>query len=329
MNVVIIGCGLIGFKRAKALLNGKLVGCADVDIQKAENFAKTFGNIPFFKNSNELLDNVNSDIVIICTPHNQLPEIIKQAVLKGRHVLVEKPAGRFAEELVDIEILAKENKCNVRIGFNHRYHRAFRKANEIVKTGDLGDLYFIRARYGHGGRVGYNKEWRANPAISGGGELIDQGSHLIDLSRMFLGNFSKVEGFAKNYFWDMPVDDNAFLTLTTEKGQTAFLQASCTEWKNLFSFEIYGKYGKLDINGLGGSYGVEKLAYYKMAPEMGPPQTTIWEYPMADDSWEYEFNEFLNDIETKTPSNPGLRDAIENLKIINKIYKNSGYDYNT
>ena len=146
---------------------------------------------------------------------------------------------------------------------------------------------------------------------------------------MFLGNFTKVEGFAKNYFWDMPVDDNAFLTLTTKKGQTAFLQASCTEWKNLFSFEIYGKYGKLDINGLGGSYGVERLAYYKMAPEMGPPETTIWEFPMADDSWEHEFCEFLNDIKTSTPSKPGLEDAIENLKIINKIYKNSGYDYNT
>ena len=329
MNVVIIGCGLIGYKRAKALLNAKLVGCADLDIQKAENFSKTFGGIQFFTNSKDLLDCVSADIVIICTPHNQLPEIIKQAVLKGIHVLVEKPAGRFAEELVDIDMLAKEKKCNVRIGFNHRYHRAFRKANEIINSGVIGDLYFIRARYGHGGRVGYNKEWRANPAISGGGELIDQGSHLIDLSRMFLGNFSKIDGFATNYFWDMPVDDNAFITLTTEKGQTAFLQASCTEWKNMFSFEIYGKYGKLDINGLGGSYGIERIAYYKMAPEMGPPETMIWEYPMADDSWEFEFNEFLSDIKNNTSSKPGLQDAIENLKIINKIYKNSGYDYNT
>jgi len=329
MNVVIVGCGLIGFKRAKALLNAKLVGCADVDLKKAEIFSKTFGGIPFFSDSKDLINNVTSDIVIICTPHNQLPQIIKQAVLEGRHVLVEKPAGRFAEELIDIENLANKNKCNIRIGFNHRYHRAFRKANEIIINGEIGELYFIRARYGHGGRVGYNKEWRANPVISGGGELIDQGSHLIDLSRMFLGNFSKIDGYATNYFWDMPVDDNAFLTLSTEKGQTAFLQVSCTEWKNLFSFEIYGKYGKLAINGLGGSYGVERLAYYKMSPEMGPPETTIWEYPMADDSWEYEFSEFMNDIKTSTASKPGLEDAIENLKIINRIYKNSGYDYNT
>jgi len=329
MNVVIIGCGLIGHKRAKALLNAKLVGCADTDFKKAEAFSNYFGNIPFYTNSNELLKNVISDIVIICTPHNQLPELIRLSILNGRHVLVEKPAGIFANDLKDIENLAKDNNCKIRVGFNHRYHRSFRKANEIVNSGVLGDLYFIRARYGHGGRVGYNKEWRANPAISGGGELIDQGSHLIDLSRMFLGNFKKIEGYATNYFWDMPVDDNAFLILTTENGQTAFLQVSCTEWKNMFSFEIYGQYGKLDINGLGGSYGVERLAYYKMSPEMGPPETTIWEYPMADDSWEYELKEFLNDIETKAPSKPGIQDAIENLKIINQIYKNSGYDYNT
>ncbi len=329
MNVVIIGCGLIGHKRAKALLNAKLVGCADTDIQKAKTFSSNYGNIPFFTNTNELLKNVSSDIVIICTPHNQLPELIKHSILNGRHVLVEKPAGRFAAELKDLENLANEKSLIIRVGFNHRYHRSFRKALEIINSGVLGELYFIRARYGHGGRLGYNKEWRADPAISGGGELIDQGSHLIDLSRMFLGNFNKIEGYATNYFWDMPVDDNAFLTLTTEKGQTAFLQVSCTEWKNMFSFEIYGKNGKLDINGLGGSYGLERLAYYKMSPEMGPPETTIWEFPMADDSWQYEFSQFLNDIKTKTPSKPGIQDAIENLIIINKIYKNSGYDYNT
>jgi predicted dehydrogenase len=255
--------------------------------------------------------------------------LIKEAISAGRHVLVEKPAARFAYELEGLVSIAEEKKCNVRIGFNHRYHRAFRKAKELVSSGVLGDLYFIRARYGHGGRIGYNKEWRANPDISGGGELIDQGSHLIDLSRMFLGDFVKAEGYATNYFWDMPVDDNAFLTLITEKGQTAFLQASCTEWKNTFSFEIYGKLGKIDINGLGGSYGVERLTHFNMLPEMGPPETTSWEYPMTDDSWNFEFKEFLEDIKNAKPASPGLSDAIENLRIINKIYKQSGYDYNT
>ena len=138
---------------------------------------------------------------------------------------------------------------------------------------------FLRGRYGHGGRVGYDREWRADPAHSGGGELIDQGVHLIDLSRWFLGPFADVDGAAHTYFWDMPVDDNAFLRLTTPGGQVAFLHVSCTEWKNLFSFEIYGRDGKLHIEGLGGSYGVERLAHYQMLPEMGPPDTTIHEYP--------------------------------------------------
>ena len=100
---------------------------------------------------------------------------------------------------------------------------------------------FIRARYGHGGRVGYDKEWRAQPELSGGGEFIDQGVHLIDLARWFLGDFNEMQGFAHTYFWNMPVDDNGFLLLKTPKKQVAFLHASCTEWKNLFSFEIYGK----------------------------------------------------------------------------------------
>src|SRR6185295_2401631 len=159
------------------------------------------------------------------------------------------------------------------VGFNHRFHPALQKAREIVDTGALGPLMFIRGRYGHGGRTGYDREWRADPAISGGGELIDQGVHLIDLARWFLGEFPVVEGHAGTYFWDMAVDDNAFLSLRTKANQTAWLQASCTEWKNMFSFEIYGRDGKLQVDGLGGSYGVERLSYYKMLPKMGPPET--------------------------------------------------------
>ncbi len=111
---------------------------------------------------------------------------------------------------------------------------------------------------------------RSFPAAA---ELIDQGIHLIDLAGWFLGDFAKVEGHAQTYFWKMPVDDNAFLDLRTAKDQTAWLHVSCTEWKNLFSFEIYGRDAKLHIQGLGGSYGVERLYHYQMRPEMGPPDT--------------------------------------------------------
>jgi predicted dehydrogenase len=184
---------------------------------------------------------------------------------------------------------------------------------------------FVRGRYGHGGRVGYEKEWRADPLRSGGGELIDQGVHLVDLAGWFLGPLTSVQGVATTYFWDMAVDDNAFMTLRTAAGQTAFLHVSCTEWKNLFSFEIYGRSGKISIDGLGGSYGIERLAHYRMLPQMGPPDTTIREYPGADRSWEIEFAEFLEDIRLGREPSAGLPAARVALDIVGQVYAQSGY----
>ena len=326
-NIGIVGCGLIGQKRAKALGNGgRLVACADIDTNRAESLAKTSG-AKSCGDWRELLALPEIDIVVIATLHDSLAAITLAATESGKHILVEKPAARSSAELESVLDAAKKKKVKVHVGFNHRYHRSLRKAKEIFDSGALGELMFIRARYGHGGRIGYDKEWRANPMLSGGGELIDQGPHLIDLSRWFLGDFSEVQGFAHTYFWDMPVDDNAFMLLKTEKKQTAFLHASCTEWKNLFSMEIYGHTGKLDLSGLGGSYGVEKLTWYKMLPEMGPPETTSWEFPMGDDSWAVEMAEFYDDIRLDRIPSSGLGDAYAALKIIEQIYKESGYDH--
>jgi predicted dehydrogenase len=268
-------------------------------------------------------------MVIVATLHDCLAEIALGAIAAGKHVLVEKPAARYADELVPLLAAAERTGVKVHVGFNHRYHRSLRKAKSIVEAGELGELMFLRARYGHGGRVGYDQEWRADPKISGGGELIDQGPHVIDLSRWFLGEFSVVEGFAHTYYWNMPVDDNAFLMLRTPRQQVAHLHVSCTEWKNTFSLEIYGKLGKLDLSGLGGSYGVERVTHYKMSPEMGPPETLAWEYPMADDSWQVELAEFYQDIATDRQPAAGLRDAMASLDIIQRIYSQSGYDHRT
>jgi predicted dehydrogenase len=253
--------------------------------------------------------------------HDSLAALTHAAIRAGKHVLVEKPAARNARELLPLLAAAKKKRVHVRVGYNHRFHRAFRKAREIVDAGKLGPLMMIRARYGHGGRLGYEKEWRADPQQSGGGELIDQGVHLIDLARWFLGDFQKVEGFAQTLFWKMPVDDNAFLLLSTARGQTASLHASCTEWKNLFSFEIYGRVGKLHVEGLGGSYGLEKLTWYRMLPQMGPPETVAWEFPQRDDSWEFEMKEFAKDIRLRRSPQPGLKDGLGTLKIVNTIYR--------
>jgi predicted dehydrogenase len=122
----------------------------------------------------------------------------------------------------------------------------------------------------------------------------------------------------------MPVDDNAFLSLRTAKNQTAWLHVSCTEWKNLFSFEIYGRNTKLHIEGLGGIYGVEKLFHYQMKPEMGIPGTKVYEFPGADKSWRIELAEFEKNIQRKRKPNAGLAEARAALQIVGKIYQKSG-----
>jgi len=327
-GVGIIGCGLIGQKRAKSLGEGRLVACADVNEGRAKVLAGNSG-AKVFTDWRELLALPEVEVVVIATLHDSLAEITLAAVEAGKHVLVEKPAGRTPAELEPVMRAAERRGVKVHVGFNHRYHRAFRKARELFEAGALGQLMFVRARYGHGGRIGYDKEWRAKPDLSGGGELMDQGSHLIDLSRWFLGEFHEVQGVAHTYYWDMPVDDNGFMLLKTEKQQVAFLHASCTEWKNLFSMEIYGRNAKLEISGIGGSYGVERLTYYKMLPEMGPPETTSWEYPMEDDSWAVGLSEFYEDIRLGRHPAAGLQDAYEVLKVIEIIYRESGYDHRT
>ena len=329
LNVAIVGCGLIGQKRAKSLAGGCLSACADKDLPSAERLAKTFSNCFPTTDYRQAIEFPGVSMVIVATPHNLLAEITAYAINAGKNVLVEKPGARYVNELRPLVDMAKEKGVLVRVGFNHRYHRAFQKARKIIDDGFLGPLMFLRARYGHGGRIGYDTEWRATPEISGGGELIDQGVHLIDLARWFLGDFQETKGLARTFYWNMPVDDNAFLLLQTERSQVAFLHASCTEWKNTFSFELYGSKGKLHIEGLGGSYGVERLSWYRMLPEMGPPETTIWEYPMADNSWDVEMNEFIEDIRLNRFPSAGLSDAISALEIVDKIYKESGYDYRT
>ena len=324
MNVGIVGCGLIGQKRARALAGSRLAACADLDLKRASLLASQHAGCAALDTWEALVQRPDIGLVVVATAHDSLARIAAAALRNGKHVLVEKPAARKSSELQPVLEEERRSGKHVHVGFNHRYHRAFRKAFELVRAGELGPLMFLRARYGHGGRPGYDREWRSLKEKSGGGELIDQGIHLVDLARCFLGEFTEVQGCAGTFFWEMDVEDNGFLMLRTPGQQVAFLHASCTEWKNLFSFEIYGKKGKLEISGLGGSYGVERLSWYRMLPEMGPPETTIWEFPMADDSWENEMSEFLEDIRLDREPSAGLPDALAALRVIEEVYRVSG-----
>ena len=326
MNYAIIGCGLIGKKRLACLPAGsKLVIACDKNLSRAEELVKLAKNGRALADFNQAVADPQVEAVIVATINAALAEVSAAAIRAGKHVIVEKPAGISVHQIDELMALAEKHKVCVRVGFNHRYHPAFAQAREIFASGVMGELIFIRARYGHGGRVGYDKEWRADPKLSGGGELIDQGIHLIDLAGWFLGGFKQIDGHATTYFWDMPVDDNAFLSLRTAKNQTAWLHVSCTEWKNLFSFEIYGRHAKLHIEGLGGSYGVEKLYYHQMKPEMGIPDTKLYEFPGPDESWRKEMLEFEKDIQLKRRPDAGLAEARAALQIVETIYEKSGF----
>jgi predicted dehydrogenase len=322
MRLAIVGCGLVGRKRAGTLgQKHQLIAAVDTDLARAQSLAASFSGAFVTTDWREAVCRSDVDAVIVATTNQCLAPVSLAAIEASKHVLVEKPAARNSAELRPLIAASKACGVCVQVGFNHRYHPGFQKAREIVDSGALGPLMFIRGRYGHGGRLGYDREWRAIPEVSGGGELLDQGVHLIDLAGWFLGPFAHVDGFAHTYFWNMAVEDNGFLLLRTHQNQIAQLHASCTEWKNLFSFEIYGQQGKLHVEGLGGSYGVERVSYYKMLPQMGPPETTIWEFPGEDLSWKLELDAFEGFIERRETPRPGLLEAASALEIVEEIYR--------
>lgn len=319
MRFAIVGCGLIGAKRAAAAAGHEIVVVCDRDQDRAAQLAQRTG-ARALSDWHEAVS-AEVDAVMVATTHDQLAAVSLGAIEAGRHVLVEKPAGRSLSEVQAVAAAAENHNRIVKVGFNHRFHPAFLKAREIVDTGVLGPLMLVRARYGHGGRIGYEAEWRAQPMISGGGELIDQGSHLIDLSRWFLGELTVDYAAVPTLFWNMEAEDNCFLALRTAAAQIAWLHASWTEWKNTFSFEIFGRHGKLVIDGLGGSYGLERLTFHRMLPHMGPPETTTFEYPGEDQSWRAEFDDFAASLRDGRRPCGDIADAVANLALVEAIYR--------
>jgi predicted dehydrogenase len=293
---------------------------ADVRSERALQLAALHPECVVEERWEDLVTRSDVDVVVVATTNDALVPVSVTAVRAGKHVLVEKPAARNPEELRELIRAAEGSQAVVKVGFNHRYHPALQQAKALYSEGKIGEILYLRGRYGHGGRLDYEKEWRADLVIAGGGELLDQGVHLIDLSRWFVGDFTGVSGRVATFFWKMPVEDNAFLLLTTAKGQVAWLHVSWTEWKNTFSFEVFGSTGKLQIDGLGASYGVERLTWYRMLPEMGPPETTIWEYAGEDRSWEAEFGAFVTSVEHGQTSMASLKDAHAALDVVFRVY---------
>lgn len=303
----------------------KLVCVADIDTKRAEEIAKDF-KAKVCSDWKELLKNKEVDAVIVATPHKWLAPIAKAFLAAGKHVLVEKPVGITSSEIKTNVALAKKNKLVYMSGFNHRYHPAFSLAKKMADEGAIGKLNFIRARYGFGGRPGYENEWRFNKAISGGGELIDQGVHMIDMARWFLGDFKDVCGMAESFLWKSGVEDNGFALLRTKDKKVASIHVSWTNWKWIHSFEIYGSDGYLRIDGLDQRYqGPEQLTIGKRDPAFKLPpeeEVIIFDKEQKADSFARELKElYLAVKERRAPLTSGA-DALEALRIVENIYKN-------
>lgn len=326
MKIGILGCGLIGKKRGQQLFGHQLAGVYDPNSELKIALSKEL-SCPSFNNEADLIE--ASELVIIATPNERLGPLAIQAARAGRHVLVEKPGAITVEQMEELEQLSKSKNVAVKVGFNHRFHPALLETRRLIDNGDLGELMYMRARYGHGGRLGYEKEWRSNAELSGGGELIDQGVHILDLIYWFFGPLPLKNSYVTTSFWDMKVDDNAVLTVASENSATkqwATFHVSCSEWKNTFSLELYGRKAKILINGLGRSYGTETLTLYRMLPEMGPPVTEVKEFGGEDRSWELDLKNLIDHVETKSPLWGDVSSAKYALTQVMKAYKENGYN---
>lgn len=309
LRVGIVGCGRMGRKRAEALGADELIGCCDVRPELARALAGDVGGRAC-DDLDDLLA-LRPDAVIVATTHDRLAELACQALEGGAHVLVEKPAGIGVADVDRIAESAEQASRLVKVGFNHRFHPGIARAVAEAHSGRLGRLMFARALYGHGGRPGYEREWRASRRVAGGGELVDQGMHLLDLSYWLLGPLPLRGALLRRSYWPMEVEDNAALILGAEAEEApwSLLHASWTEWRNTFSLEIYCRTGKLHVDGLAGSYGAQRLRIYRMGPELGPPEVEEIAYPPEDVSWRAEWARFREAIAGGEPLLPDLDSA--------------------
>jgi predicted dehydrogenase len=285
-------------------------------------------NVPLYESWEELVA-AGIDLVFVCTPNNLTPDIAVKALQRGCHVFCEKPPGRSLSDIQRIRTTELANpSCKLLFGFNHRHHPGITDAKAIIDSGALGDILTLRGVYGKGGGYDYHTSWRNDPAIGGGGILLDQGIHMLDLFRLFVGDFSEVIGMRGITHFDIPVEDNAFVLLRTPHGQLAQLHSSATSWKHMFRLEIGCEKGYAVISGLlskTGSYGRETLIVGRRPARdertaIGNPREETTYYD-ADPSWDIEVAHLVECILQNKPVEKGTSlDALRVMEIVDRIY---------
>jgi len=334
MSVKTLKCGIIGYgymgEIRRAVIERhpqlELVGICEYDAR----IAKKINGYPVFERVEDLFK-ASVDMVFVCTPNCHTPAVVIQSLQAGKHVFCEKPPGRNLQDIVDIR-KAEGRGPKLMFGFNHRWHPGILKAKAMVDSGRFGRILNMRGLYGKSGGVQFRHSWRNNKEISGGGILLDQGIHMLDLFRFFGGDFEQIKCSASSAFWKFDVEDNAYVILHNPGGIDATLHSSATFWKHTFKIDITLEGGYITVEGFlskTGSYGREQLIAAKRqfedeAEAIGNPSEEIT-YFDRDLSWDLEVGEFVKCVlEERDVVSGSSLDAYKVMEIITKAYQNAG-----
>jgi len=324
LAVAIVGAGRIGTIRSAAIHRsnkGFLAAVVDTDEARAKKLAEGTSAVVSEEWSPVL---ARSDIhaVIVCTPTKFHSEVVIAALEAGKHVLCEKPLGRTVIEAQKMYEASRRSRRLLKTGFNYRHMAHVLKARGLLQDNALGSLYFLRCRYGHGGRRGYEREWCTDAELSGGGVLLEQGIHIFDLARYLLGEPSRLVAQTRRYFWNFPtVEDNGFCLLETEQAQTAQIHISWTQWVNIFELELFGADGFLRLEGRDGHYGPQRLVWGVRQSDHSRPEHVIFDFPGPDNAWDLEWQEFCSAIEQQREPLGSARDGLRAQQLVEAAYQ--------
>lgn len=328
IRIGIIGFGIVGQRRFKLLREHPSYEVVSI-CEPAELSALRDISLPVYKNYQEIFNN-SLDAVVVSTPNNVSSEIVISSLKKELHVFCEKPPGRNLSEIKAVaDEEQKHQSLKLKYGFNHRYHEAIKEAKSIIDSKRLGDVLSLKGIYGKSGGKNFDNIWRTKRNIAGGGILLDQGIHMLDIFRYFCGDFTEHYSFVQNHFWNHDVEDNVFAIMKNSKDQVAMIHSSATLWKHTFSMDITLSEGYLKLYGiLSGtmSYGRESLiiGYRQFEDEtkaFGNPREEII-YFDRDNSWKEELDDFAECILEDKPVEAGnSNDALRSMEMVYSIYK--------
>lgn len=331
VRIAIIGMGKMGQIRYETMKkHGGYEICAVCDVNT--ELLKKY-SVSQYTDWHDCLDEIKPEAIVVCTYNAFITDIVCYALGQGIHVFSEKPPGKSLTDALKMQEAHATKKQDIvlKFGFNHRYHNSVLEAKALIDSGLLGDLVCARGVYGKAGSLNFLQEWRNSSSLAGGGILLDQGIHMLDLLRYFLGDFNHIQSSVNRLVWDgIDAEDSAFAILNTKDGKTASLHSSAIQWKHKFDMDIIFTEGYIALNGLltaSNSYGEERITYYRkdLAIESGKMGNPI-EHTMSfdeDQSWSYEMAEFYDAIRNGIPVvNGTINDAVEIMRLIEAIYNN-------